>query len=400
MIPGVQVFLYPEELQSTPADALAEQILAFGCDAASVAVVYHRSRRVLPRQGRVSVLTGSTTYFEPEPGRYGELVPAANGPVELRRRLFEFREACGRLGLGFRAWLVPLHNDALAAERPSAAARMLDGSPNGVGLCPSSPASVALAAGLVADVCAQLEPEAVELEALLYPAWEPAYTLTLALEPLPEPARLLASQCFCDACRDLLGGAADELEHRARESAGEPFGAGPWDEELERELATARARGGQRIVGAAADAAHAGGAAVRVFGSGPVRQAALQGFAASALAASDRLLLGCGALAGDEPPRAVRGPACARRWAGRDRVDQLVARADRRGHGRRRRASHRSRCRRARALQPLARAGGRPRGISGGGRGVPLRDGGGMTVIDGHATIGANRDVELSPRRR
>ena len=39
---------------------------------------------------------------------------------------------------------------------------------------------------------------------------------------------------------------------------------------------------------------------MRVFGSGPVRQAALQGFAASALAASDRLLLGCGALAGDE----------------------------------------------------------------------------------------------------
>jgi hypothetical protein len=298
--PDVQVFLFPEELEATPADALAEQILRLGCDAASVAVVYHRARRVLPRQARVSVLTSATTYFEPERTQYGELAPVANGPLELRERLFEFRKASGRAGLGFRAWIVALHHEALAAKLPAAAARTLDGSPNGVGLCPSAPASVELVAGLVADVCAQLEPEAVELEAALYPAWEPSYNLTLALSPLSQAARLLAAQCFCGACRDLLGDDADELERRARASAGEPFGAGPWDDELEGALVAARTRGVQRLVATATDAAHAHGASMRIFGSGPPRQAALQGLSAPAVAAADRLLLGCGQLAGDE----------------------------------------------------------------------------------------------------
>ena len=298
MTPDVQVFLYPEELEATPAHALAEQILELGCDAASVAVVYHRARRVLPRQGRVSVLTTATTYFEPERSRYGELAPVGNGAAGLRERLFEFRAACGRAGLGFRAWLVPLHHDALAAAFPDAAARALDGSPNGVGLCPSKAASVELVAALVADVCAQLEPELVELEAALYPAWEPSYTMTLSLAPLSPEARLLGAQCFCEACRDLLGGDAGELERRARVSAGAPFGAGPWDEELERALGAARARGVETLVRAATESAHAGGSALRVFGSGPPQQAALQGLAGSGPA--DRLLLGCGPLEGDE----------------------------------------------------------------------------------------------------
>ena len=300
MTPGVQVFVYPEELDATPADALAEQILELGCDAVSVAVVYHRARRVFPRQRRVSVLTGTTTYVEPDRARYGGLVPAAGGTPELRERLFAFREACGHAGLGFRAWMVALHHDALAAELPAASARTLDGSANGIGLCPSAAASVEFVAALVTDVCAQLRPEAVELEAVLYPAWEPSYTLTLALAPLSPRARLLAAQCFCDACRDLLGDDAAELERRTRASAGEPFGVGEWDEELARTLAAARTRGVRRIVDAAAEAAHARGSSLRVFASGPPEQAALQGLSASAVAAADRIMFGVGPLAGDE----------------------------------------------------------------------------------------------------
>ena len=83
----------------------------------------------------------------------------------------------------------------------------------------------------------------------------------------------------------------------------------------------------RRIVAAAAEAAHAGGAALRVFGSGPPRQAALQGFSASALAAADRLLLGCGALAGDELLERFRGLRALAGGTRRDRVDELVARA-------------------------------------------------------------------------
>jgi hypothetical protein len=298
--PGVQVFLYPEELSTASPAALAEQILQLGCDAASVAVVYHRARRVFPRQRCVSALASTTTYFEPELSHYGRLVPVANGPPELRRLLFDFRDACARAGLVFRAWIVALHHDALAAVLPGAAAQMLDGHPNGIGLCPSAAASMELVAGLVADVCAQLEPEAAELEAVLYPAWEPSYTLTLALSPLSASARLLGAQCFCGSCRELFGDDAGELERRARAAAGEPFGAGSWDDELAATLAAVRARGVGRIVAAAADAAHAHGSSLRVFGSGPPEQVALQGLSGSAVACADRLLLGCGPLGGGD----------------------------------------------------------------------------------------------------
>ena len=45
---GVQVFVYPEELDHTAPDALAAQILDLGCDAVSISVAYHRARRVFP----------------------------------------------------------------------------------------------------------------------------------------------------------------------------------------------------------------------------------------------------------------------------------------------------------------------------------------------------------------
>ncbi len=298
MSPDVQVFLYPEELDGIAPDALAEQILELGCDAASVALVYHRGRRVLPRQARISVLSTVTTYFEPVRSRYGALAPAGNGPPDLRERLIAFRAACERAGLAFRAWIVALHQDALATAFPGAAARTLDGSPNGIGLCPSARESMEFVEGLVADVCAQFEPELVELEAALYPAWEPAYTITLALAPLSPRARLLGAQCFCDACRNLLGDDADALERRSLESAGPPFGTGSWDEELEQALGAARAKGVATLASAATRSAHAGGAQLRVFGSGPPQQAALQGLTGTGPA--DRLLLGCGQLGGDE----------------------------------------------------------------------------------------------------
>jgi hypothetical protein len=290
--PDVQVFLYPEELAATEPDALAEQVLELGCDAVSVAVAYHRGRRVLPRQRRVSVLTETTLYFPPDRRRYGALVPAANGPSELRDALFRFRESCDRAGLRFRAWIVSLHHDRLAAESPDAAAQLLDGGATGVGLCPSAPAAVEYVAALVADVCAQLEPELAELEAALYPAWEPAYTLTLALEPPSEQARLAWAQCFCESCRALFGPRADELAARVR--------GGAWDDELVSELVAVRAAGGERVIAAAAAAAHAHGSNLRVFSSGPPQQAALQGLSPAAVAPADRLLLGCGPLHGDE----------------------------------------------------------------------------------------------------
>jgi len=291
---GVQVFVYAEELDHVEPDRLAEQVLGLGCDAVSVAVAYHRARRVFPRHARVSVLTESTLYIEPQPERYGRLVPDG----ARHDGMFRFRDACGRADLRFRAWVVGLHADRLAAAHPEAEAHLLDGAPTGHSLCPSAPNAVEYVAALVGDVAAQLAPEAVDLEAGFYPAWEPSYTLTLALEPLSEPARLLATQCFCPWCLELVG---PDAEARARRASGPPFGDSPADDDgIVAELATARAAGAGRLVDAVARAAHAERALLRVFCSGPPEQAALQGVSPSSVAPADAVLFGCGALAGVE----------------------------------------------------------------------------------------------------
>lgn len=283
MNPGVQVFLYPEELEHVEPDALAEQVLGLGCDAVSVAVAYHRGRRVFPRHRRVSVLTQTTVYLEPDAPKYGALRPEGTATPALHR----FREACERAGLRFRAWMVGLHNGELAAAHPEAAARLLDGSPAGHSLCPSAPAAVEYVAALAADAAAQLGPEAVDLEAAFYPAWEPSYTLTLALEPLSEEARLLLPQCFCSSCRVLFGPDVEARTHAAE--------AG-----VVAELEHGRADGARRLVEAVAAAVHEQGSLLRVFVSGPPEQAALQGVSPESVAAADALLYGCGPLRGDE----------------------------------------------------------------------------------------------------
>jgi hypothetical protein len=280
---GVQVFLYPEELEHVEPAALAAQVLELGCDAVSVAVAYHRGRRVFPRHRRVSVLTRSTLYVEPERNRYGSLVPEGTRTEPLLR----FREACERAGVRFRAWVVALHNDGLAAAHPDAAARLLDGSPAGHSLCPSAPEVVEYVSGLAADVAAQLGPEYVDLEAAFYPAWEPSYTLTLALEPLSEEARLLLPQCFCPSCRVLFGADTESRTHAAERG-------------VVAELAAGRAAGARRLVEAAAAAVHEQGSLLRVFASGPPEQAAVQGVSSESVAAADAVLYGCGPLRGDE----------------------------------------------------------------------------------------------------
>ena len=302
MSPGVQVFVYPEELRFTSPQALVALLADLGCDAVSMALVYHRARRVFPRHRHVSILTGTTAYFEPDRGRYGELVPDAVADPELQELVLGFREVCRREGIRFGAWVVGLHHEALATRYPEAASMTIDGSPLGHSLCPSAPQAVEYLAALAGDVAARVAPDSVDLEAWLYPAWEPSYTLTLALAPLSPEAELLATQCFCPHCRELCRDDANELWRRAQAAAGPPFGdATPaTDENVVEELAAIRARGARRLAGVVADAVHAEGVELRLFASGPPGQARVQGLSPASVEHADALLLGCARLAGDE----------------------------------------------------------------------------------------------------
>jgi len=283
-IASVQVWVYPEELEHVPPDRLVRQVLALGCDAVAMAILYHRARRYFPRHRRVSVLRSSTLYLQPERARYGTVVPTG----VLTPAVFRFRDACERAGLAFRAWIVPLHHDGLVATHPGLAARFLDGSRMEHALCPSQPAVIEYVAALAADVAAQLAVDTVDVEAVFYPAWEPTYMLTLALDPPTEDERLLLTQCFCDACQDFVPADAQE---RARAGG---------DHSLLELLAAGRAAGAARIVDVIAAAVHDEGARLRISCSGSPRQATLQGVSRVSVAAADGLIYGCGPCSGDD----------------------------------------------------------------------------------------------------
>ena len=157
---GVTLFCYPEELRYVAPDRLAEQVLELA-DSVSVALVYHRGRRVFPRHRAVSTLSTSVTYVEPQRSRYGAVVPESLAQPDLGQPVLRFREACDRRDVGFRAWVVALHDERLAAKHPASASRLLDGSPSEHGLCPSSAESVEFVAALAGDLAAQLGPETI-----------------------------------------------------------------------------------------------------------------------------------------------------------------------------------------------------------------------------------------------
>jgi hypothetical protein len=314
---GVQVFAYPEELDAVEPAALAEQVLELGCDTVSMALTYHRARRVFPRQGRVAFSPGGAVSFTPSPSRYGRLVPEPTASAALRTTVERFREAARTAGLRFHAWLVALHSEPLVFAHPDLAAQTVDGTPTDFALCPSNDEVAAYVAALVGDVCDQLEPDGIDLEAALYSAWDPAYTLTLSLDELSDRARLFGAQCFCPAClrvKDLQQAAG-----RVRAAAGPPFGNGAdVDHALAGELSGARAAPVGRLLVAAASQAHAAGASLCVTASGSGASVRLRGLSPASVAAVDGVLFGCATLTGATLAErlAELAPLAGDRWFG------------------------------------------------------------------------------------
>ena len=322
------------------------------------------ARRVLPRQARVSVLTTTTTYFEPERARYGELVPVGERAARTcASALLAFRAACERAGLGFRAWIVALHHDALATALPGAAARTLDGTPERDRPLPVGP-GIGGARRRARRRClrAARARGGRARSGSLPGLGAVVHAHARSRRRSREPARLLAPQCFCDC----VPRPARRRRRRARapcprvggRSRSEP-GAGT--RSSNRRSPQRRGARRRRIVAAAAEAAHAAGPQLRVFGSGPPQAGGAAG------------LLAVGGRRGRPAPprlrrarrrraaRALPGPAGARRRATRRRRRSTGRPSGRGKHGRRRRAPRRSRRGRARALQPLARPGRGPR---------------------------------------
>jgi hypothetical protein len=200
---ATQVFLYPEELLPAGPEDVAGLVDRLGIGGVSVALVYHSARRYLPRHGAVSTTGGGILAVPPGDG-YGKLAPLPP-PGELAGAVTDFRTECARRGLSFAAWIVGLHSQPLASAHPELQARWADGSPSGFALCPSHSDVLEYLVALCGDVERQLGPDAIDLEAWAYPAWEPAYMLTLA-PALSDERRTELARCPCAACAALPEG--------------------------------------------------------------------------------------------------------------------------------------------------------------------------------------------------
>jgi hypothetical protein len=296
--------MYPEDLLEQDPVLVARSVRELGLDAVSVALTYHRSRRVFPRARQIVRWSPpGAIYFTPELRRYGRLVPVSTAHPALPGRISALRRACDREGVGFRAWLVVLHHEPLARMHPALAATSADGSPTDFALCPSSSEAREYACALVADVCAQFAPDAVDAEALLYTSWEPSYTDTIALTPQMEEAAHFASQCFCVACCALasqLGIDAHSLQSATLEAAWPHSSRHSSTRGPVEMLRTLRARGIERICSDVAEVAHSAGSALRILTFGHPDQLAMQGVSVLSVASADGVTLGLGTRTGAE----------------------------------------------------------------------------------------------------
>lgn len=294
-MPRALAFCYPEDLELGSPEALLDLVESIGAGGVAVALTYHRARRVFPRPRRVVHAPPGCTSFQPSAGAYGALAPAATASRELHDRLFALRWGCARRGLAFHAWLVALHHEPLARRRPELAAQTVDGTPAEHALCPSHDEVAEFCAALAGDACRQFAPDGVELEAALYPAWEPAYTLTLALDPLAPRAAAFAAQCFCGACERLLRSAGHDPKDLRARAAAAAFDGG---EEPGAAAALAGVRA-DRVAGLLAGVREAAdGVPVRVLGFGAPELLGLQGLTDASAAAAGGAGMGTGTLTG------------------------------------------------------------------------------------------------------
>jgi hypothetical protein len=305
---STRVYVYPEDIAARGAVQVAEQVAELGFEATAVALTYHRGRRVLAGSGRVSSLLGGGLAFTPGAG-YGRVHPGGEANPQVLQAVEDFRRACADRGIGFGAWVVALQVDDVVRAHRDLASRSIDGSILGTGLCPSRPDSVEYVAALVADVCRQFEPDVIDLEAALYPGWEPAYTTTISLVEVPPALGLLLAQCFCASCAAVaasVGLDATELSKRVEAAAtatlADDTDPPTLSAEDRRALQELRAAGAATMVSAVSDAARDAvgrtGNATRVLGFGDAETLAYQGFTADGLAAADAVGVGFGTLQG------------------------------------------------------------------------------------------------------
>ena len=294
--PVALAYAYPEDVAISGPQATADLLERLGFDGIMLAINYHPARRLMPRHRTVAHAPSGARWLTPGDGYPEALHPNRTGDDATERAVHALRAQCSSRGLAFHAWLVVLHNGALVAARPHLAATTLDGTPTTHALCPAWPDSRAYAAALVEDVCVQLEPDGLELEAALPSGWAPSYVVSLELAPLSGIDRALAGVCVCPGCRDRLHGLAADPEQSIADArqGGQP----PALLALRRQLASL-------ALDAIAAPARRHGTPARALLFGDPEDLRWQGATGETLAAMEGVGVGLGTASGDELLRAI-----------------------------------------------------------------------------------------------
>lgn len=218
----LSIFLYPWDAQRDGAGATVERVAELGATRLAVAVAYHSAEVITPRREGPLVTNVEANRVHlplPEGTFTGLALPPSAFALAFPGWFVELAEHARGPGLGLTAWVVALHNSALAQSHPDDALQNCAGDRSAHGLCPSAPRSRVYVRELVRAVAATGLFDRVLLESATFLLAGHGHPHELAAVRHDVTTRLLLSLCFCPHCRrdaETRGIDADRLRDRVR----------------------------------------------------------------------------------------------------------------------------------------------------------------------------------------
>lgn len=193
------IYTYPWDLEAEGYDLALGRIAAAGLNAVNLACAYHAGKFLLPHnpKRRVYFAEDGALYFRPRLERYGRLRPRVSEFVTpAADPLRALDNARGAHGLDLVAWVVCLHNSWLGERYPDCTLWNAFGDPYRHSLSPAHPDVGVYLRALVADVAANADIAAIELESPAYMGFAHKFHHEIIGIPLDSAQELLLSLSF------------------------------------------------------------------------------------------------------------------------------------------------------------------------------------------------------------
>ncbi len=190
---------------------------SLGLNACNLGFAYHGGRMLLPGGKRRVVYTqhDSAVYFQTNPSRYGRLQPQV---APEAAPVAEFTAACERRKFPVNAWTVLCHNDQLGKAASDCCIQNVFGDAYPYALCPSNPEVRRYIVTLCAEIAELPGVASLDLEALSFMGYEHQSLHDKRGVTLSPEVIWLLSICLCRYCCAGMGGAAEEIRHKAKTS--------------------------------------------------------------------------------------------------------------------------------------------------------------------------------------